>query len=48
MQVESEINLTPEERETLMKLTRSGLTSVRFLQRAADCITGTLVAALAA
>ena len=34
MRVAPEINLTREERETLMKLTRSGLTSVRLAQRA--------------
>ncbi len=34
MRVASEINLTPEERESLMKLARSGLTSVRLAQRA--------------
>lgn len=34
MRIAPEINLTPEEREALMKLTRSGLTSVRLAQRA--------------
>jgi transposase len=33
MRVAPEINLTPEEQEMLMKLTRSGLTSVRLAQR---------------
>jgi hypothetical protein len=34
MRVASEINLTPQEREELIKLTRSGLTSVRLAQLA--------------
>lgn len=34
MRVATEINLTLEEREALMKLTRSGLTQVRVAQRA--------------
>ena len=34
MRVASEINLTLQEREALLKLTRSGLTSVRLAQRA--------------
>jgi transposase len=34
MRIASQIDLTPEERGALLKLTRSGLTSVRLAQRA--------------
>jgi hypothetical protein len=34
MRIAPEIDLTPEEREALLKLTRSGLTSVRLAQSA--------------